>query len=250
MTETTESVKVEKSDLIISLIKEGIGNEAAQAFIKIFQREKPIAKLFWTLSLLMSSGVCSFLVANSLINYLNFDTNTSMSTIFETPIQFPKITICNQNQFTTQYAYEFLNEINVKYYPEANLFNQTQMDALNTSQKLNLIGNLYSTANSHIFSKNFPSENKKKLGQPLEEILFNCMFNNLPCTSDDFTWKYDRNYGNCFVFNSGLNSSGQIVDLKQVFLSGQTYGLTIEMYIGFNENLNIINSIAGVGGRS
>ena len=91
-------------------------------------------------------------------------------------------------------------------------------------------------------------EKRKKLGHSLEDILFSCTFNNQDCGVDDFIWKFDRYYGNCFVFNSGMNSSGGRVELKKSLIAGSTYGLQLEYYVGFHENLTLFNSIAGKGG--
>ena len=69
----------------------------------------------------------------------------------------------------------------------------------------------------------------------------------MECTADDFVWSYDSFYGNCYTFNSGKYSNGTGVDLKKQFVSGQPYGLQLDFYVNFNENLTMFNSI--IGGR-
>ena len=59
---------------------------------------------------------------------------------------------------------------------------------------------------NNIYSK-FTESQKKILGNPLDKVLLFCSFNLLECSADDFEWHYDMNYGNCYKFNSGKNST-------------------------------------------
>ena len=122
------------------------------------------------------------------------------------------------------------------------------MNALNYSAKSEAIEVIYNAAISKMLGKSLTNDERKLLGHSLKEILFKCTFNNAPCSSEDFIWKFDRFYGNCFVFNSGLNQSDQSIDLKNSLLAGSSYGLSVDFYIGLNENLTLFNSIYGRGG--
>jgi hypothetical protein len=122
------------------------------------------------------------------------------------------------------------------------------MSALNYTDKSDVINVVYNAAIAKMLSKNFTDEERNKLGHSMDDILYDCTFNNQPCSSKDFIWKFDRFYGNCFVFNSGFNQSGQRVDLKQSLLGGSSYGLSLAFYIGFHENLTLFNSVFGAGG--
>ena len=122
------------------------------------------------------------------------------------------------------------------------------MKNLTAAQKFNLINQLYSIATARMMSKHFTDENRKMLGKSLEDTLFTCSFNNQPCTSNDFIWKFDRYYGNCWVFNSGYNSNGEMVDFKMSSMSGENYGLILQFYVNFYEKLELVNSIYGIGG--
>ena len=108
---------------------------------------------------------------------------------------FPKITICNNNQFTTEYSVEFIRNVNEKYYPKANIFNESQMSNLTSSEKYDLILKIYSSATSESLSKTFTDYEKKQLGHSLEDILLSCNFNNQKCSHQDFVWDFDRYYG-------------------------------------------------------
>ena len=121
------------------------------------------------------------------------------------------------------------------------------MEKLNLTEKVNYITTIYTASVSEMTSSNFTDENRKKLGHSLDDILYKCTFNNQPCTAEDFIWKFDRFYGNCFVFNSGYNESGK-TEIKKSLISGSLYGLQLQFYVGFNDQLSIFNSIYAKGG--
>ena len=59
----------------------------------------------------MFYGFAAYTTITLIMSYLEYDTSTLVSSIFEAPSTFPKITICNLNQFTTQFAYEFIQKM-------------------------------------------------------------------------------------------------------------------------------------------
>ena len=74
-------------------------------------------------------------------------------------------------------------------------------------------------------------------------MLLFCSFSYENCSANDFYWEWDNFYGNCFSFNSGFNSTGQSVPLKETNLAGSTFGLAVEFYVNFYEELISFNSI-------
>ena len=91
------------NNLILNLVKENVGNEMAQAFIKIFETDYNTLKAFWSICLIMSISACAYLITQTLLSYFSYETYTSSKTIFQNPTDFPMITICNNNQYTTKY---------------------------------------------------------------------------------------------------------------------------------------------------
>jgi len=70
-----------------------------------------------------------------------------------------------------------------------------------------------------------------------------CTFNNQICNPSDFIWSYDTNYGNCYTFNSGFESNGNKVDLKQTTSSDPWVdGLILTLYVDVYEELMNMNS--------
>ena len=186
-----------KNKLIKNLLKEHLFTSLGQSIFKIFSTPHIILKVFLTIFILVSTGFASYLVIQSIMTYLSFGVVTTSRTIFETPTLFPKVTFCNINWITTEYG-----------------FRQRQKG-----------------------SNNLSNEEKRKLGHDLNDILFECKFNDNPCKASDFTWSYDVKYGNCFTFNSGVDSSEKKVGLKKSNLAGPNFGLRLTLYVNIYEEL-------------
>jgi hypothetical protein len=203
-----------KKELINTILKGVLYNSFAQAIIKIIQTPHVTLKIFLILFVLASTSLASYLVVSSILSYFTFDVSTTSRTIYETPTLFPKVTFCNVNWFATEFAY-----------------NLTQK-AIKFSQVMHL-----------------PSDQKKKLGHSLSDILVKCFFNSHPCYPTDFTWSFDVNYGNCFTFNSGFDSSGNVSDLRRTFIAGHDLGLQLTFYVNIYEKLlNNTDNTFGLGG--
>jgi hypothetical protein len=62
-------------------------------------------------------------------------------------------------------------------------------------------------------------------------MLIKCQFNKNSCSSSDFEWYFDFHYGNCFKFNTGINSSGNSVPLKYSTIPGEENGLFLSFML-------------------
>ena len=216
----------EKLDSIKSLLKEILYNSFAQATIRFVLSPHIDVKLFLLIFLLGSSGLASYLVIQSIMEYFTYGVSTTSRTIYETPTLFLKVTICNVNWLQTEYAY--------------NLMQQGFID-----DHLTPLG----TFNY----KNFSTNQKKKLGHDLNDILVECKYNGHPCDLSEFVWSFDEEeYGNCFVFNSGFDASGKRVDLKQSYLAGPNFGLFLTFYVNVYEKLynTVLGAVVRIGNSS
>ena len=196
-----------KREQINNLIKEVLYNSLAQSIIKIVQTPNLLLKIYLFTFVVISSGLTCYLIIQSINNYLSFQVITTYRTFYETAALFPQVTFCNLNKYTTKFAFDF-SETN-------------KSDA------------------------NLTSQEKKNLSHMLDRILFNCFFNYKPCNSSDFVWIYDNNYGNCYSFNSGFDSSGSKVDLKKSSFAGSYFGLQLTLYVNFYDKLRYFNSKNG-----
>jgi hypothetical protein len=197
-----------KSDLIKSLVKEGLYNSLAQAIIKILQTSHFVLKVFLFVFVFSSSGFAAYMVIRAFGEFFSYQVITTSRTIYETPTLFPKITFCNVNKYTTQFAYSV------------------------TLKK----------SSDYLNDQDFNDTYKQSLGHSLNDILIFCQFNYKDCNISDFIWTYDSTYGNCYTFNSGFHSNGSKVNLKQSGFVGSDYGLQLTFYINFYQELTSFNS--------
>ena len=129
------------------------------------------------------------MVISGILTYLSFEVSTKSRTIVEVPTQFPKMTICNDMPFQTEYAVDFLTQI-IKEKHLPNIFDQNVMSQLNFSEKTRWIDFVYYHGLIQMNSLN--DSMKKKLGHSLDNILISCMFNMEKCSKNDFEWNFHR----------------------------------------------------------
>jgi hypothetical protein len=227
--------------LIKTLTKETIGNETSQAIIRIFETQYLGLKLFWVICLLGCGSLCFYLVAQTVITYLSYPVYTTTTIVHEVPTPFPKVTICNSVLATTEYAYEMINKINEEVSPGISIFDQRQMRILSWIDSTNIFRKVVALFRTRINSITFSEVERKKLVHSLEDVLLNCQFNGDFCSASDFIWKWDPLYGNCYVFNSGFNANGSKVNYKELKLPGALFGLSLNVYVGYNQILNPFN---------
>jgi hypothetical protein len=193
------------------VLKEVLYNSLAQILIRLIRNPyKILLKLFLFTFVLISIGLASYLVIRSIVDYFTYGVSTTLRTVFETPTLFPKVTFCNINPFTTEYA-----------------FNLTQ--------------------NGIYYGNDLSNEEKQRLDHDLNDIILECKFNNNHCVTSDFTWSYDEVYGNCYTFNSGFNSTGSRVVLKESNMAGPYFGLHLTLYVNIYEKLIDFEKILSLG---
>jgi hypothetical protein len=219
------------------MLKENLSCEMYHFILNVFYSPHLSLKIVHLIFILISSGLALYMTITLVINYFEYNVVTITRTINENPVTFPKVTICNRNILTTKYAYEFL----------ANSINLTDLQTLINSTDRN---NVLFTSNG-LFMKlmgtvqtTFTDKEKQKLSHPIDHILLSCLFDYEMCTANDFHWEWDYLYGNCYHFNSGYNLTGQGIDLRKSFLSGSGFGLQMELYVNFYEELMFFNSLS------
>ena len=157
------------------------------------------------------------------------------------PAVFPKVTVCNSAFAVTEYAYEIIKDLNQKFFPDIDIFNQSQMTNI-SYYEMQSLGTLFYAYLYSINLKSFSDASRKNLSHSLEDVLFECQFNNEPCSASDFSWRWDPIYGNCYSFNSGFNASGSPISYKQSLLPGAIFGLQLNVYVGYYDKLNVFNT--------
>ena len=190
--EPFSSSKINNRKLIKNLIKETIGNEASQAFIRIFDSKYLGLKIFWLISLLGCGSLSFYLVAETLFIYLSYPVYTTTKIVYEVPTVFPKVTICNAMPAITEYAYDLIKDINVKHYPNISIFNQDQVSELSYDERDELFWKVWNMFMGRINSREFSDLERKKLAHSPKDFLRDCQFNSQVCNASEFIWKLLR----------------------------------------------------------
>ena len=212
---TNKKNNIKRADKIKNLFKEILLTPSSKAIIKFLFTDNLTLKLILFVVVLGLAGCSSYLSIQSIINYYSYDVSTMSRTYHEMTSLFPKVTFCNVNPFTTEYGY-----------------NLSQMGISYTDPNLSI-------------------EERKMLGHNLNEILFDCSFNSNQCLSNDFIWSWDEAFGNCYTFNSGFDSNGNKIDLKDSSIEGPEFGLQLTIYVNVYEKLLSIyeaDAVNGFGG--
>lgn len=84
-----------KFDQIKASLVELILSSTCHGLPSIFRTHRVFFKIMWILLFLFSSGFCSYLISNIIIDYLSYNFVTSMNIVQENPAQFPTVTFCN-----------------------------------------------------------------------------------------------------------------------------------------------------------
>jgi hypothetical protein len=181
-------------------VRETLLNSAANATLKAIETPYLSLRIFLITCVTASLSASAFLVIQAFITYFTYGVSTTSRTLYETPAFFPKITICNVNQFTSEYAYEFVRSVNKRFLPTVDIFDRVHMSRYNMSEKTRLINFVHARA---IYSMNNLSDvDKCRLARSLDQTLLSCEFNNQACTHADFTWLFHPVHGNCYEFNA------------------------------------------------
>ena len=185
---------------------------------KVFEYKNNIACQYsWLIVLLVSSIATFGLITFNVVNFLNYEVVSQTVIINENPTEFPTITICDNNPFTTKYGEELI----------ANVTN----DNLNIT---NIFINKLYLSQLRASNPSYGDESRKLLG--FKSNLIGPTFFNGVKIIYDFRWYWSFSYGNCFQFNSGFNNSNQNIDLIRVSREGINNGLLVGIFPLTNQN--------------
>ena len=195
---------------------------------KIFKSESWLIRILWTVCFLSAVGACSYALFSIISKFLKHDVTTKIEMVTEQKTIFPTISICNVNPLVTEEAQQLVLS---KYKQNGNFSFENDPEFIENIKWANKLALLHAFDDT-----NYTDENKKKLGFRLEDILLDCIYNENACHSQDFSWFYDINFGNCYKFNSGYDSSGDVVPLLESKKAGAKNGLRLIFLFGESSN--------------
>ena len=197
---SNDEKKEDKMHHILEILMDSAADSSTHGIDHMFKRDNICIRLFWLVCFLASAGVCAYMIAMSITNYLEFDTVTKAEQIYAVSTEFPSVSICNLNPFMTNYSSQFVEKILIEngivnpLAPTA-VFNYVFGDSLMMFRYF---------AGTNALNPNLTDEFRKTLGYSMKDMMISCTYNFNPCTADDFVWYYDILYGNCFKFNGGI----------------------------------------------
>lgn len=186
-------------------------------------------RIIWILCIIASLAGCSRMIIDLILRYFKYNVNISLKIKSASSQNFPAVTFCNLNPFDLSKSGSILNQILM----ENNLEDYSDPQLVRTLVKSKIAGNFIQ---------------KNSMGFCLKDMLISCYFNNAECTDSDFVPFYDFDFVNCFTFNSGFDSNGNKVPIKEVNLQGTDLGLKLELYLGLDQ-ANLTRFITNSGAR-
>ena len=97
------------------LAVELLANTTMHGLPNIMRARHSVQTIFWVICTLASAIACCFLVIQSVTDYFSYDVITKIRNHHEDSLLFPRVTICNRNMFTTDYAVDFLDRVARKH---------------------------------------------------------------------------------------------------------------------------------------
>ena len=213
------------------LIKEALDHlYHVDCFIKVVDSKHWLGQVAWLLFFVVFSGATAWLVLLSLLNYFEYELVSKIEVINERPAQFPAITICSSNPFSSEQSQSLIEKIVDESIGVDYFANLTYWEAYYQMTNLTHLAKMFVQTSAEYAQKG----NKSTLGFNLHNVTQNCMFNQKWCSwyyeeniYTDFNWYYSFDYGNCYQFNAGLNASDLRVNSQKVNREGVTFGLSL-----------------------
>ncbi|CAF1227990.1 unnamed protein product [Adineta steineri] len=191
------SISNKKRQRVGSVIKEFGLNTSAHGFPGIARSQTIHNRVFWTVSLLIFLGVMIYFVTESIIAYFQYSTQTSVTVVVEYPQAFPAVTVCNYSPLRyDRFISPFLNYTNAR-------------NLTNTTNTTNFTMEQASYIQEFLIYKLNQNESLNDYFYSLDSMMVSCNYNNMPCTTTNFTWFISPLYGLCYTFNALLKSTGQ-----------------------------------------
>ncbi len=191
-------------------------NSTVHGVSNIARTKNIVMKYIWILAFFLFSSFAAILITISIFDFFEYNVNTNIQVINQIPTDFPAISICNLNTFKTSdpNIHRLLNKVLINYNDSAVTNGPPPLVFKSASRIL------------RTYISNMTDENKKKFGIQIEEMLISAFFNGVSVGPRNFTWYYDFEFGNCYMFN------GDEANILKSGKNGRKGGLQLELYVG------------------
>lgn len=201
-------------------------SSTTHAIDRMVKTDRTLLRVLWILFFVASTGACGYFIANTIMDYLEYDVVTKIQAIYEVPQIFPSVSVCNLNIFNNNQSLEFAKNALTSAGLTGSLLDSDEYLGFNMTPILTTMLVRYLLA-AGFRNPNLTESDLQYYGIKYEDFVLSCTFNLLPCNSSMFKWSFDIRYGSCFKFNAiGTNKS-----LLYTYRPESFNGLRLELYI-------------------
>lgn len=208
------------------LIKSKLKQEASKSiesltthgFPNLFRTNYYSIKFMWLIVILGSAALSVYFIAKTLSDYFDYNVTTEVRLIDTDELEFPVISICNKNKFSTNYSVNFVKKL-VNSYSNFSFEEIFEPNFKHQNLTFLLRNRIENWAADYLFGNIDVNDREKCTSSPKDFLLY-CRFDGNICSHSDFEYFYNQKYGNCYKFNeNGLKKSVKINLESGLFLA-------------------------------
>ena len=205
-------------------------------------------RLIWVFLFVVTTFSAVWFLIDQTNLFLQYNVLTFINENRDSKTEFPVVTLCTLNFFNTPAGKDYLNDLETEF-RNTNAFKKEKR--MLSKSKVKLIQLRLKYAKNALYKNKTLFNNSsliKSFGWQLKDMMLSCYFGSEPCDSSIFEYFFDINFGNCYRFNSGLNSSypNQSLPIKLAFNSGDSSGLQLDLYVGQEDSNNTNTYSSGI----
>lgn len=173
-----------------SIIREFSLNTSTHGIPGIARSESIHNRIFWSVALLIFTGIMFYFIIQAIRAYFNYPTQTTITISSERLQNFPAFTFCNgggirHDKFIEAFL-SYANQRNLTNIGDINSFTEIQAQFFRSYFPILL--NQGGSVDYYTYT--------------LDSMLVDCQYAEIPCSANDFTSFYSAVYGRCFTFNA------------------------------------------------
>ncbi|CAF0841505.1 unnamed protein product [Rotaria sp. Silwood1] len=200
-----------------SIVREFALNTSTHGLPGIARSQSKHNCIFWTVSFFIFTGIMIYSVTQTIKNYFEYPTQTSVSIFVERSQVFPAVTFCNYSPVRYDHLIgpflNYTNSINATNTNDTTTFTAEQTLLLRDFLQVQL--NTGAPITQYFFS--------------LDTMLIECVYNDKTCTTNDFISFLSSTYGQCFTFNAKTKTTNGS-DLRYTNDDGGSGKLILRLY--------------------
>ncbi len=202
-----ENQKIEVFDRN-SMISENLGISGTKIILN--RKASMIRRCLWLLLVLTMTGVMVWQIIKRVDTFFSFPLAVNVEISYEKHVRFPVIVICNENVATISGAYASKAQskdklrnhltVNIDYW---SVYEKIYQNQSMINETLKWFMGIYGQTQEHITSRAKSEAYSSRISHKLSSMLKRCLWQNMPCTENDFKPVVDGMISNqCYVFNA------------------------------------------------